>query len=211
MIACFLATFLLFSAGSGNCFWSIDQSSAPFKTGTGSYEGHKVYRVKVSNATVKGLLAGELEKRYHFDAESESLVQSWDSWSASLKTGSDFDVRIPPTDQLYFESLPLEKSVLIENVQSLVDVEFQAQLEASLRLARTQDDEGEFFKKYHTLDELNAWMDNLAEKYPSLVKKIEIGTSYEKRAIRGIVLHDQVQGASEKEVKRIVFHGLVYF
>uniref|UniRef100_A0A8C9R856 Peptidase M14 domain-containing protein n=1 Tax=Scleropages formosus TaxID=113540 RepID=A0A8C9R856_SCLFO len=65
---------------------------------------------------------------------------------------------------------------MIDNVQALVDKE----KEAMARSRRREREMGSFdYGSYHTLEEINAWMDNLVAENPKLVSKITIGQSYE--------------------------------
>lgn len=41
---------------------------------------------------------------------------------------------------------------------------------------------------YHNLEQIYAWLDELKELYPSVVTLVTIGTSYEGRDIRGIII-----------------------
>lgn len=51
---------------------------------------------------------------------------------------------------------------------------------------------------YHTNDQINAWMDDLATTYPNIVSTLIGGTSYEGRPIIGLKI-------SHGEGKRVVF------
>ena len=42
------------------------------------------------------------------------------------------------------------------------------------------------YDKYHLIDEIHAWIDIMAETYPSLATSYTVGQSYEKRALKGL-------------------------
>lgn len=94
----------------------------------------------------------------------------------------------------------------IENVGALI-----TQQQASSLASKTYDPEwlempvnqDPFLKEYHTIEEINSFLDVLVAKRPQLVKQVTIGTSYEEREIRGVVI-----GADQSTSKQqLVFHG----
>lgn len=53
-------------------------------------------------------------------------------------------------------------------------------------LSRASSDGDDFaYDKYHTLEEINTWVDRMVSTYPSMVTPITIGKSYENREIKG--------------------------
>lgn len=44
------------------------------------------------------------------------------------------------------------------------------------------------WKQYHTMDEINDWLDLMLERYPRELTNYNIGKTYEKRNIRAIKL-----------------------
>lgn len=56
------------------------------------------------------------------------------------------------------------------------------------------------WEAYYTNDQINDWMDDLAEAYPEIVTKLEIGTSFEGRPLRGLKISQ-----NSNEDKRIIF------
>lgn len=44
------------------------------------------------------------------------------------------------------------------------------------------------WNKYHTLEEIHAWLDELKELYPDVVTLKTIGTSFEGRDIKGVII-----------------------
>ena len=108
----------------------------------------------------------------------------------------------------------IRHEVLIQDVGALVDRE-RSSMVSSLSSGRNYDPEwlrlpvGEdpFLKEYHTLEELQAFMDVLVEKYGGdLVRPVTIGRSYEEREIRGLVVGSS-KSANGAKKPQIVFHG----
>jgi len=42
------------------------------------------------------------------------------------------------------------------------------------------------YDKYHTIEEIHAWIDQLVQSYPNLATSFSVGESYEKRDIKGL-------------------------
>jgi hypothetical protein len=42
------------------------------------------------------------------------------------------------------------------------------------------------YDKYHTIDEIHAWIDTMVQTYPSLASSFTVGQSYENRALKGL-------------------------
>jgi len=106
------------------------------------------------------------------------------------------DVRATPEQMPQIDALGIPYSVLIEDLQTLIDQE-RASLEAEAA-------NPEFFTTYRQLTEFEAFMDTLIKQYPNLVTKINIGQSVEGRGINGIVITspDKTNGKTG-----IVFNG----
>eukprot|EP00842_Homolaphlyctis_polyrhiza_P004539 jgi/Hompol1/5086/HPOL_004148-RA len=62
-----------------------------------------------------------------------------------------------------------------------------------------------FFSNYHTLEEYHAYFDSLVAKYPAIVTPFSIGSSYEKRDIKGIKIH--VPSPTNSTKREMIFHG----
>merc|ERR1719295_1502917 len=71
-------------------------------------------------------------------------------------------------------------SIMVENVQSLMDAELvPAEGHKELSTGHPMD-----WTEYHSQDDMEAYMDYLVETYPDLVSIDDIGTSYEGRPMR---------------------------
>ena len=42
------------------------------------------------------------------------------------------------------------------------------------------------YDKYHPLDEIHAWIDQMVQTYPTLASSFSVGQSYEKRDMKGL-------------------------
>jgi len=59
----------------------------------------------------------------------------------------------------------------------------------------------DFFKKYHTLDEIHSYMNDLANQYKNICSIVKVGDSYEKRPIYAL----KIKGKNTKAA--IAFNG----
>lgn len=55
------------------------------------------------------------------------------------------------------------------------------------------------WESYHTLDEINAWIDDLLTTYPDILSAHHVGYSYENREIRAIKLSHKVKFISKSQ------------
>nr|XP_020668346.1 carboxypeptidase A1-like [Pogona vitticeps] len=107
-----------------------------------------------------------------------------DFWRGPSKANLPVDMRVPfhslQAVKVFLESKRIPYTVMIEDLQALLDQERETML-----LARKSERSiGEFsFSSYHTIEEIYSWMDDFVAENPDLVSKIEIGQSYEGRPI----------------------------
>ncbi|KYO38851.1 carboxypeptidase A5 [Alligator mississippiensis] len=138
------------------------------------FVGDQVLRISANNEEHVALLRG-LE-------ELEDL--QLDYWAAPAKPGLPVDIRVPfPSLQpvkIFLESNGIPYTIMIEDVQTLLDEEKEA-MERARKLERSSS--GFDFSTYHTIEEIYSWMDDLVAQHPDLVSKIQIGESYEKRPL----------------------------
>ena len=106
----------------------------------------------------------------------------------------------------------------ITNVQALLD---ETSPSASMFVGRhgqriLSSTKSDFFEKYHTLEELVAWMKDLEKQHSELVTPVNIGKSYEGRDITGIRIStlprdgDDGYGGQTKKQKKEVCDGIGY-
>lgn len=62
---------------------------------------------------------------------------------------------------------------MVADVQDAIDLQMQKPTQSNPhQLVLSSDD---FFESYHTLDEIEAYIDDLADSYPSIVERFSIG------------------------------------
>ncbi|NWQ72093.1 CBPA2 Carboxypeptidase, partial [Neopipo cinnamomea] len=133
---------------------------------------HQVLRIKTKNeGQVKQLQL--LESLEHLEL---------DFWIDPSAPALPVDVRIPAAGvqsvKAFLESRGIEYSVVIEDLQDVLDKEKQDMAESAQRERSTSFD----FGSYHTLDEIYAELDRLASEH-GFVEKIQLGQSYEQRPL----------------------------
>ncbi|NXJ98611.1 CBPA1 Carboxypeptidase, partial [Corythaixoides concolor] len=140
---------------------------------------HQVLRIVPTNEE-------ELQKVQELqDLEALEL----DFWLTPRGPGYPVDVRVPfPSLQplkAHLEANGITYSIMIEDVQTLLDNERMEMLRSRSRrrsllpLSTTTFD----YTTYHTLDEINEFIDLLVAENPDLVSKLEIGQSTENRPL----------------------------
>ncbi|XP_004418736.1 PREDICTED: carboxypeptidase A1 [Ceratotherium simum simum] len=142
--------------------------------GKEDFVGHQVLRISgADEAQVQKVK--ELEDLEHLKL---------DFWRAPAQPGSPIDVRVPFSSiqavKIFLESYGIEYTIMIEDVQSLLDEE-QEQIFTSQ--ARTSSTDNFNYATYHTLEEIYGFIDLLVAENPQLVSKLQIGSSYEGRPI----------------------------
>ncbi|KAM6301865.1 carboxypeptidase A1-like [Podargus strigoides] len=145
-------------------------------TGIETFVGHQVLRIVPANDE-------ELQKVQELQDLEELQL---DFWLAPRGPGYPVDVRVPFSSlqslKAHLESNGISYSIMIEDVQALVDDERMEMSRSSRRrlpLSTTTFD----YTTYHSLDEIYAYMDLLVAENPNLVSKLEIGQSTENRPI----------------------------
>nr|XP_005504387.1 carboxypeptidase A1 isoform X1 [Columba livia] len=107
-----------------------------------------------------------------------------DFWRHPTSPGHPADLRVPfsslPAVKTFLESNNISYSIMIEDVQELLDEEKRTMMKSRRKERSTSTFD---FASYHTIDEIYNWMDMLVEDHPNLVSKIQIGQSYENRPL----------------------------
>ncbi|NWX47980.1 CBPA1 Carboxypeptidase, partial [Steatornis caripensis] len=138
------------------------------------FVGDQVLRVTASNEEQLTLLR----------VLGEQAELQVDFWRHPTSPGHPVDMRVPfPSLQavkIFLESNSISYSIMIEDVQELLDEEKKTMMK-SRRIERSTNTFD--FASYHTIEEIYDWMDTLVDDYPSLVSKIQIGQSYENRPL----------------------------
>ncbi|NWS77549.1 CBPA2 Carboxypeptidase, partial [Crotophaga sulcirostris] len=135
---------------------------------------HQVLRIKTRNEEdVKKLQL--LESLEHFEL---------DFWINPSTPSIPVDVRIPANNiravKAFLDSHGIEYFILIEDLQVVLDKEKQ-DMACGQQRERTKATFN--YGTYHSLDDIYAELDNLASQFSNIVRKIQIGESYEKRPL----------------------------
>ncbi|XP_044305343.1 carboxypeptidase A2-like [Varanus komodoensis] len=105
-----------------------------------------------------------------------------DFWRFPSSVNEPVDVQVPficlQEVKVFLESHQIKYSILIEEVQALVDKETR-----EMDLNRQKKQSSFNYGAYHSLDAIYAAMDEIVAGHPQLVSKIQIGESYEKRPL----------------------------
>ncbi|XP_063164513.1 carboxypeptidase A1-like [Candoia aspera] len=143
--------------------------------GTDTFEGHQVLRITAVDEV-------QVEKVKELGALEDLQL---DFWQAPAHPELPIDVRVPlPSLQrvkIFLESNDIQYSIMINNVQKLVDEEkshmmLQRQVQ-EMSLATFN------YTAYHNLDTIYSFMDLLVHEKSPLVSKIQIGQTTEGRPI----------------------------
>lgn len=142
------------------------------------FDGHRVVRANIRTAR---------------DLRTMETL-SPDRWSHGAGLGP-VDYRIPPDAMEALDASGVEYDVLIDDVQALIEAEKQG---------NQQDG---WYGSYHTLAEIEDYVQGLADAYPALAETFVLGNSLEGRPIRGI----RIVGAGGSGGKPdVVFHGGIH-
>ncbi|XP_052756711.1 uncharacterized protein LOC113520958 [Galleria mellonella] len=139
-----------------------------------SYEHFKVYNVVPKT---------DVQVQYLTDLRKEN----YDFWTDIIEIDSNVRIMVSPeqADELvqYSKSVGMDIQLSIHNVQELIDAQMKPAIGTrSTSLGSLSWDE------YYTLEEIYKWLDELEELYPNIVRTVTIGSTYEGRQIKGIVL-----------------------
>lgn len=104
-----------------------------------------------------------------------------DFWKGPTIKKIPVDVMIAPHQLAEFDdilkTMHIDSEVFIEDVQQRIRATTPSERDAS----RSMD-----WTSYHRLDDINAWLDSLAEQYPDKVEVVVGGKSYEGRELKGV-------------------------
>ncbi|XP_052818572.1 carboxypeptidase B-like [Mya arenaria] len=152
---------------------------------TGPLSQFRVIRITPSDSSdVETLLA--LTKNANFD------VWKWPSAGSP-----NMDVMLSREERRTFlpvlQTNGLQFHVMIKDVQRLIDVQRSSALKSRSRGV------GEFeYFKYHTLDEIFAWMENITSVYKDRASLFNVTTSYEGRPLMGLKISNPSVGPADR-------------
>ncbi|XP_008152232.2 carboxypeptidase A5 isoform X1 [Eptesicus fuscus] len=125
--------------------------------------------------------------------------QKVDFWRGPARPSLPVDMRVPFSElkgiKDYLESHGLAYSVMIKDIQVLLDQEREA-MARSRRLERSTSSFS--YSSYHTLEEIYSWIDSFVTEHADIVSKIQIGHSFENRSI--LVLKFSTGGSERQAV-----------
>ncbi|XP_070763062.1 carboxypeptidase A5 [Enoplosus armatus] len=144
--------------------------------GKETFEGHQVLRI-VAKDEVQLSLIKDMEDMIEFEL---------DFWMGVTDVASPVDVRVPfhslQSVKIYLETQDIEYSIMIEDLQVMLDEE-QEEMESAARVAEPRNTDSFDFARYHSLSEIYSFQDMLVAENPNMVSKIVIGQSYEGRPL----------------------------
>lgn len=142
----------------------------------GPWTGHKVIRVTPHSVS-------DVETLVKLLSADEKL----DVWRAPSGVNNSVDIRLSPSDCDYVTSYLNENdipvTVMIEDLQEIIDAQKAA------RKVSTQN--GFDYSKYHKLDDIYDWLQNVSMTYKDQVTIINISKSYEGRDLVGLKISTQ--------------------
>ncbi|OQR70620.1 carboxypeptidase A2-like [Tropilaelaps mercedesae] len=144
-----------------------------------TYEGYKVYRIGIESSRQQKFIHGL----------ADDLVSNVSLWNEPrIDENVTFIVPAETAQQVEqaLSKQDLRFDVLTDNLKSWIDAEREG-LNPELFL---QDRSMANFRldKYHSFDEIMSYLDLLADQYPSRVRRMTLGSTYENNPIRGLVV-----------------------
>jgi len=132
---------------------------------------------------VRGEPIGDRQQLVHIVVQNQTqldkVMQIGEVWNCRIGVGP-LDVQVDDAGLAVLRGLGLRPEVLIDDVQAFTEAQL-AEIEARRHLRDIT-----WFQNYHTLSEIEAYVDGLVAAFPNLVTKITIGNSLEGRAIFGM-------------------------
>lgn len=145
-----------------------------------SYQGYKVYNVQQKTKDQADFL-------YQLEQSNANL----DFWHLSKRLHDNAQVMVPPQEQRSFVANlmrnGLQFNVLINDVASTI---YEYESAAPRRPTSSEDN---ILHNYLRHTDINKYLDELAEKYPSEVSVEHVGTSYEGRQLKTITINDNAK------------------
>jgi hypothetical protein len=119
----------------------------------------------------------------------------FDYWSEYRGINKWVQIRIDPKTKPLFEDVlnkvGIKYEITIKDIGALIRNQIELNNKPTEGLKDSFD-----YSKYHTLDEINHWMDDLETQYPKYVTVFNVSTSYQKRTIYAMKI--SIPNASKK-------------
>ncbi|XP_003416212.1 carboxypeptidase B [Loxodonta africana] len=133
------------------------------------FEGEKVFRINVGDENHVNLIQ---------ELASTNQIDFWKPDSATqIKPHSTVDFRVKAEDiftvEDFLEQNELQYEVLINNLRSVLEAQFDSGLRAT----------GHSYEKYNNWETIEAWTQQVAADNPNLISRSVIGTTFEGRNI----------------------------
>ncbi|KAF4094253.1 hypothetical protein AMELA_G00011190 [Ameiurus melas] len=143
--------------------------------GKETFEGHQVLRITALNEAQINLLK-ELSENEHLGL---------DFWMDPVDVSLPVDVRVPFNSlqdvRAFLGYHEIHYEIMIQDLQDLINEEQREILQSKALQLRSTEDYN--YANYHTLNEINSFIDMLVQENPGFVSKIVIGKSYEGRPL----------------------------
>lgn len=154
------------------CLFDVQVLRAELENQVARYDNYHLYEVTPINDHQVGLLRD-------LELKSDSYV----FLGSSHQVNESIGIIVAPHKFAEFAHLMqtsnITHTIVQLNVQDHIDQEENTNL-------RSGDTFG--WTSYHTLDSIYSWLDSLVAEYPDIVSPITIGTSFEGRPIRGVLI-----------------------
>ncbi|XP_060932612.1 carboxypeptidase A5 [Limanda limanda] len=141
-----------------------------------TFEGDQVLRI-IPKDEVELSLIKNLEDMIEFEL---------DFWKDVADVDTPVHIRVPfpglQSTKLYLESRGIDYSIMIEDLQAMLDEE-QEEMDSAFRVADPRNTDNFDFSRYHNIDEIYSFQDMLVAENPNMVSKIVIGHSYQGRPL----------------------------
>ncbi|XP_077990836.1 carboxypeptidase B-like [Glandiceps talaboti] len=125
-------------------------------------------------------------------------------WTEPRAVGAFVDIMVPPTMVDSFTStlktVGFDVTVNMEDVQAVIDQQM------ALNKEKRDNADNFDYNMYHSYEEIEEWIDNIAAENPDLAEVFEVTTSYEGRPIRGV----KVTNKAVESTKKVFFHSLIH-
>ena len=174
-------------------------------------------RVRFDNDAVYRLSLNQRDSQTEWFSRAVSHLHL-DIWKESMESHSNIrlDVRVPAESVDSFQSQLKERrlsfTVLIDNVQSMVEEEQRQQLVNAIPDAEYNPqwlslpvEQDPFFTSYQTYDSIVSFLRVIAATYPKITELVEVGKSFEGLTTYGVRIHGARNAT--KLPKGVVYHG----
>ncbi|KAM4626905.1 carboxypeptidase O-like [Discoglossus pictus] len=156
-----------------------------------TYNGDQVLKI-IPETSEQAYYLQELSNKWMLDLWKPDMVEE-------IHPGYEMHVRVPfshvhQMKNILFQ-LQMKYKVLINDVQELIDKTTVKETMMQRRSLEEYD-----YTKYHSMNEIYHWMDQIKDKYSGLVKQHYLGSTYEQRPIYYFKI-----GWPSNNTKKIVF------